>query len=95
MGCSSATPVADVYTVEYFDGFLGRAEPLMVCLHTAKVPYAKMNLGLPKWKMRSRSNKGEFPILPNLYFQGQRYQQAGATLRMLGVKFGFYDPADW
>ena len=70
MGCSSATPVADVWTVEYFDGFNGRAEPLLLCLHTAKVPYTKQGIGLPKWKLRSRSAKGELPILPNLFFQG-------------------------
>ena len=70
MGCGASTPVADVYTVEYFDGFHGRAEPLLVCLHTAKVQYTKLAIGFPAWKMRGRAKKGEFPVLPNLYFQG-------------------------
>ena len=86
---------APVWKVHYFDGY-GRAEALRMLLTHAKVEYENVNYGegAHSWADAKTSGKFEFGQLPAIEGNGKVYAQSSATLRYLGIRYGYYPVAD-
>ncbi len=85
-----------IFKVHYFDGY-GRAEALRMLLTHAKVAFENVNYGegANSWPEAKASGKFEFGQLPVLEGpSGNLYAQSAATLRYLGIKYGYYPVSD-
>ena len=82
--------------MEYFKLGYGRADPLRMLFHHADIPYEYVGYTMPEWKeQKEKGWGGEFRKVPRLYINGSEYQQSMPTLRMVGIKYGYYFPNDW
>ena len=51
---------------------------------------------MPEWKeLKDKGYGGEFRKVPRVFINGSEYQQSMATLRMVGIKYGYYNPTNW
>ena len=84
------------FKVHYFAGY-GRAEAVRMLLTHGKIAYEEVNYGEGhnSWPEAKASGKFEFGQLPVLEGpSGKLYAQSAATLRYLGIKYGYYPVAD-
>ena len=84
------------YKVHYFPGY-GRAEALRMLLTHAKVAFEDVfyGEGHNNWADAKASGRFEFGQLPVLEGpSGKLYAQSAATLRYLGIKYGYYPVND-
>ena len=100
MGCADSKTQSGgskpLITVEYFGMGYGRADPIRFLLHHAKKDYQYIGYDFEQWgKIKGEGKGGEFAGLPRVNLDGKEYGQSMATLRMLGAKYGYYDPKDW
>ena len=100
MGCSDSKAQSGgkkpLVTVEYFGMGYGRADPIRMLLHHAKVDHQYIGYDFEQWgKLKGEGKGGEFAGLPRVCIDGKEYGQSMATLRMLGQKYGYYDAKDW
>ena len=85
-----------IFKVHYFDGY-GRAEALRMLLTHAKVAFENVfyGEGANSWPEAKATGKFEFGQLPVLEGpSGNLYAQSAATLRYLGIKYGYYPVSD-
>ena len=86
--------------VEYFGSPPGlgyaRAGPIRFLLTHANKRFKFTGYDFPTWGAIKQSGKsGEFGGLPRVTMNGQEFGQSMASLRMLGIQNGYYDPSDW
>ena len=84
------------FKVHYFAGY-GRAEAIRMLLTHGKIGFEEVHYGEGhnSWPEAKASGKFEFGQLPVLEGpSGKLYAQSAATLRYLGIKFGYYPVAD-
>ena len=95
-GIVGAKPGADKITVEYFGLGYARSDMLRFLLHKNKVEYEFIGYDFEQWgAMKGSGQSGEFGGLPRVCINGKEFGQSMASLRMLGAKYGMYDPKDW
>ena len=69
---------------------------LRFLLHKQKVEYEFIGYDFEQWgALKGSGQGGEFGGLPRVCINGKEYGQSMASLRMLGAKYGMYDPKDW
>ena len=83
--------------IEYFEGGYGRADPLVQLLKHAKQDFEYITVSQVDWMgtRKAQGTTGEFGVLPIVHYRDMQYQQTIATLRMLGIQFGYYDQSNW
>ena len=95
-GIVGCTPGEDKIVIEYFKLGYGRADPIRMLLHYHDQPYSYVGYTMPEWKeMKEKGYGGEFRKVPRVFVNGGEYQQSMATLRFLGLKYGYYPKGDW
>lgn len=83
-------------TITYFEGGHGRPDPIQQLLEHKGVPYERRNISQEAWgEKKARGDTGEMGQLPVVVTKGREMQQTVATLRALGVEYGYYNPRDW
>ena len=90
---AAATPANEQIKVEYFPGKYGRVDPIIQLLAYKQANYEFVGVNFAQWAVRKAA--GQTGGLPIVTVDGQKYQETKAILRMLGIKYGYYNPTDW
>ena len=95
--CSGAPGDRGKLRLLYFEGGYARADPIRFLLYHADIDFVDESISTVEWASRKKSDNltGEFGDLPILTCKGKQMGQSIAILRSLGIKHGYYFPADW
>ncbi len=80
----------------YYFNFYGRAEPIRMLAHHAKIPnFEDVRMKIEDWPSTKASGKFEFGQVPVIEVtdeagQVHQYSQSMSILRFLGLKYGYY-----
>ena len=92
---STGAPKSDI-TLEYFEDFYARCDPIRFLLHHAKVDFKYVGHTQAAWgKIKAEGKNGEFGGLPRAYINGEEMGQSMAILRMFGAQYGYYPTDNW
>ncbi|TNV75866.1 hypothetical protein FGO68_gene13056 [Halteria grandinella] len=82
-----------MFKVHYFSAY-GSAESLRLLLAHARQPFENVDYTQESLAEAKKTDLLEFKQLPLLEFEGKRFVQSHAILRLLGRKFGYYPTED-
>jgi glutathione S-transferase len=83
-----------MFKITYFN-IHGKAEPIRMLLKHAKIPFIDHRITKEEFsKLKSEGvlPAGQVPVMTDQ--DGRIYNQSGAILRSLGLKYGYY-PTQW